>query len=288
MESAGNQRLNSLFCCLVPNTILFGSNFFSRMKSSLVGTSETTRVAIYPQSFCEWLAGVIDGDGSLQIKDGRYTSLEITMGLEDLPLLRFIQHHFSGSIKLRSGSKSYRYRLTNRPGMIKLVNCINGHIRNSARLPQLHRVCQVLDIPLVTPIKLTADSYWFSGFFDADGTVSFTKNKERQGRPKLAIKVANKRIQDVQMFHETFGGTIQYDATGNGVYQWGVESHSGVILMANYLKSHPGHSRKLSRAFLVEDYFILRKLEAYKVTSPHHNAWCNFERKWFFNNESLG
>ena len=38
-----------------------------RHESSLVGTSETTRVAPYSKSFCEWLAGLIDGDGSFQV-----------------------------------------------------------------------------------------------------------------------------------------------------------------------------------------------------------------------------
>ena len=101
-----------------------------RHKSSLVGTSETTRATTYPKSFCEWLAGIIDGDGTLQVSKQGYTSLEITMGLEDLPLLRYIQHMLGdGSIKMRSGAKAYRYRLHKKLGMIKLMNCINGHIR---------------------------------------------------------------------------------------------------------------------------------------------------------------
>ena len=111
-QSAGNQR------CFI---------------SSQVGTSETTRAATHPfsKSFCEWLAGVIDGDGSLQVSKQGYTSLEITMGFEDLQLLRYIQDKLGGSIKMRSGAKAYRYRLHNRKGMIKLINSINGHIRHN-------------------------------------------------------------------------------------------------------------------------------------------------------------
>jgi hypothetical protein len=66
-----------------------------RHESSLVGTSETTRVAPYSKSFCEWLAGLIDGDGSFQVNKKGYTSLEITMVaalLEDLYCLRYIQN----------------------------------------------------------------------------------------------------------------------------------------------------------------------------------------------------
>ena len=38
-----------------------------RHESSLVETSETTRVASYSKSFCDWLAGIIVGYGSLQV-----------------------------------------------------------------------------------------------------------------------------------------------------------------------------------------------------------------------------
>jgi hypothetical protein len=56
----------------------------------LVGTAETTTTcpATFPKSFCEWLGGIIDGDGCLQVKNQKYPTLDITMGLEDLPLLR--------------------------------------------------------------------------------------------------------------------------------------------------------------------------------------------------------
>ncbi|KAH7511382.1 hypothetical protein FEM48_ZijujUnG0021200 [Ziziphus jujuba var. spinosa] len=119
------------------------------------------------------LAGIIDGDGTLQVSKQGYTSLEITMGLGDLPLLQYIQHMLGGSIKMQSSSKAYRYRLHNQLGIIKLMNCINGHIRYSARLLQLHRVCKVHDIPVILPITLDAQSNWFAGFFDVDGTIGF-------------------------------------------------------------------------------------------------------------------
>ncbi|KAG1152638.1 hypothetical protein G6F37_000167 [Rhizopus arrhizus] len=156
-----------------------------RHESSLVGTSETTRVAPYSKSFCEWLAGLIDGDGSLQVNKKGYTSLEITMGLEDLRCLRYIQDKLGGSIKMRSGAKAYRYRLHNKQGMINLINCINGYTRHTSRLQQLHRVCQQLEISVIYPIKLDKESNWFAGFFDADGTITMSM---KNNRPQLSIR----------------------------------------------------------------------------------------------------
>ena len=145
-----------------------------RHESSLVGSSETTRAATYPKSFCEWLAGLIDGDGCLLVSKQGYTSLEITMGMEDLPLLKFIQDKLGGSVKIRSGAKAYRYRLHNRQGMENLINSINGHIRHTSRLVQLHRVCQTLNLPVLSPVPLDNNSAWFAGFFDADGTINIS------------------------------------------------------------------------------------------------------------------
>ncbi|KAL6491569.1 cytochrome c oxidase subunit 1 [Orobanche gracilis] len=224
-----------------------------RHKSSLVGTSETTRATTYPKSFCEWLAGILDGDGSIQVSQKGYTTLEITMGLEDLPLLRYIQHMLGGSIQMRAGAKAYRYRLHNHLGMIQLMNCINGHIRHSARLLQLHRVCQVLEIPVILPIPLDAQSNWFAGFFDADGTISIAM---KHGLPQLSIRVTNKLLQDLESYKVVFGGSLYFDSSQNGYYQWSIQSRKDVIMMLSYFKSNTFRSHKSRRFFLIEEYYI--------------------------------
>ncbi|KAL0386387.1 UNVERIFIED_CONTAM: Cytochrome c oxidase subunit [Sesamum latifolium] len=126
-----DENLNT-HCAICWDCLLNGNQ---RHKSSLVGTSETTCATTYPKSFCEWLAGIIDGDGSLQVSKQGYASLEITMGLEDLPLLRYIQHMLGGSIKMRSGAKAYRYRLHNQLGFFDADGTIGIAMKN--RLPQL-------------------------------------------------------------------------------------------------------------------------------------------------------
>src|SRR4051812_35848606 len=202
-----------------------------RHESSLVGTSETTRVAPYSNSFCEWLAGLIDGDGCLLVSKKGYTSLEITMGLTDLRCLRYIQDKLGGSIKLRSGAKAYRYRLHNKQAMLILIHSINGYIRHSTRLQQLHRVCQQLEISVLYPKKLDKESSWFAGFFDADGTISMSL---KNNYPQLSIRVTNKLLQDVIAFKEVFGGNVYFDSAQNGYYNWSVQSREEVLNMLNY------------------------------------------------------
>jgi len=248
-----------------------------RHASSLVGTSETTRAATYSKSFCEWLAGIIDGDGSLQVSKQGYTSLEITMGIEDLALLRYIQDKLGGGVKMRSGAKAYRYRLHNKKGMIDLIHCINGYIRHSSRLQQLHRVCQLLNIPVIYPANLNKESNWFAGFFDAEGTITMSM---KNGRPQLSIRAVNKLLQDVQWFKDVFGGCMFFDSAKNGCYHWSVQSRDDVLRMLEYFTAHPGRSHKSKRFFLIHDYFSLRDLEAFKPDSIHHKAWLDFMNRW--------
>jgi len=215
-ESAGNQR----------------RSYTSKYKSSLVGTPETTRVAILPKSFCEWLAGVIDGDGYLYVNPNGYVGLEITMDLHDKPCLTTIKTKFGGTIKLRSGSKSYRYRTQSRAVIMNIIHAINGHIRNSVRLPQLQAVCTQLNIPFKRPIKLTRDSFWFAGFFDANGTIELYRSRFNNGytmspldqqvwsksmkengnriMPQLSIRISNKNKLDLSFFTDVFGGAIYF------------------------------------------------------------------------------
>ena len=181
-----------------------------RYKSSLVETSETLRVELLNDKFSQWLGGLIDGDGSLRVTQDKYTSLEITMGTEDLSCLKYIQDKMGGSIKLRSGSKSYRYRLHNKPGMIKLINIINGNIRNSVRLNQLHKVCQILNIPIIIPCKPDFKNNWFGGLFDSDGTVTFSLKNDV---PELSIRISSKLLVNIEILTEVFKGCIYYDST---------------------------------------------------------------------------
>jgi len=261
-QSAGNQR------------------HLAKSLSSLVGTSETTRVASYSKSFCEWLAGIIDGDGSLQVSKKGYTSLEITMGLEDLPCLRYIQDKLGGSIKMRSGAKAYRYRLHNKQGMITLINCINGNIRHTSRLQQLHKVAQQLEISVIYPKKLDKQSHWFAGFFDADGTITMSI---KNNYPQLSIRVVNKLLVDVQYFKDVFGGNIYFDSAQNGYYVWSVQSREDILNMLNYFindAKHISRSHKSQRIFLIKDYFNLYQLKAFKIDSIYHKAWLDFLSKW--------
>nr|YP_009546689.1 LAGLIDADG homing endonuclease [Heterodermia speciosa]AYP35429.1 LAGLIDADG homing endonuclease [Heterodermia speciosa] len=172
-------------------------------------------------SWNEWLAGVIDGDGCLLVSKSGYTSCEITMGLEDEHALAIIKQKLGGSIKLRSGVKALRYRLHNKKGMVELINRINGNIRHTSRIKQLDLICSILKINIKYPSDLTINNGWFSGFFDADGTITYSI---KNNHPQLTISVTNKLLVDVVAFKDIFSGNIYYDKGQNGYYKWSIQS----------------------------------------------------------------
>ena len=219
-------------------------------KDNIKRSSETTRKILnnsINKKFNQWLAGLIDGDGYFGIVSKKYVSLEILVALEDEIALKEIQNKFGGSIKLRSGVKAIRYRLLNKTGIIKLINAVNGNIRNTKRLVQFNKVCILLGIDFIYPIKLTKDNSWFVGFFDADGTINYSF---KNNHPQLTISVTNKYLQDVQEYKNILGGNIYFDKSQNGYYKWSIQSKDIVLNFINdYIKINPSRTLKINKLF---------------------------------------
>lgn len=253
--------------------------------SYLVGTSETTRTShldIFKDlNFNQWLAGLIDGDGSLLVSKLGYCSCEITVSLADERTLRIIQNKLGGSVKLRSGVKAVRYRLHHRQGMLDLIYRINGLIRHSSRLKQLNHVCSTLGIVCKLPDTLHDKHSWLVGFFDADGCISYSL-KGPNKIPQLTISVTNKLLTDVLPFSYVFGGNIYYDRSQNGYYKWSVQSRESLFKMLTYFKVCPSFTIKSHRIHLIPEFFSLIDLKAYSAptNSSLHVAWVKFNHKW--------
>lgn len=283
---------------LVTNLVIVKNQQVTNSLIYLVGTSETLRIVSFlltstnttntinttnkdseiDNKFNEWLAGVIDGDGSFLVSKLGHSSCEITMSKNDYPTLMSIKNKLGGSVKLRSGVNAYRYRLHNKQGMINLVNRVNGNIRNSKRIPAFIKVCTNLNI-CYTPAKpLTKSNAWFSGFFDADGTIVAKFDTQS---PILTISVSNKDIVDVEPFL-LFNGNTYYSKGVYGHYIWSISSKSDIMNMLEYFKTNPSRSHKLARLSLVNQFYTLRDLKAHQITSNTllYNRWNVLKEKW--------
>ena len=255
----------------------------------LVGTSEIIRpltksteakscASSVPLRKAEWLAGQIDGDGCFLISKKGYTSCEITMEQADEKAQAVVKDQIGGYIRLRSGSKSLRWRLHNKQGMISLINQVNGQIRNPTRFAQLIKVSQILNLRPIQASSLTINNSWFAGFFDADGTITFSF---KINRPQLTIAVGQKTSEIQENFKLVFGGNIYFDKSYNG-YSWSIQSRQEISAFLEYIKLHPLYSHKINRFYLVPEYYSLTDSKAYEQDKSSTNfiVWTNFVEHW--------
>lgn len=227
----------------------------------------------------EWFSGLVDADGCLLLSSKGYSSLEITMGIFDEYALQQIKKTLGGSVKLRSKAKAYRYRLHNKTGMLNALNCLNGLCYNSIRLNQLKKLCNHYDLPALQCFALTLNTAWFSGFFDGDGTLSYSFKKNC---PQLVVSVSNKKALDCEPFQKIFGGSIHLDKR-TSTHKWELYKKADIIFFYTYLKKYPLKSIKKERVRLIPLFFQLRALRAYDYcqNSLTYKNWVLFETQWF-------
>ena len=236
----------------------------------LKNTKENTK------EWCEWLAGLIDGDGCFYLSKNGYDSLEITMDVRDGHALHIIKNVYGGSVKIVSGQKALRYSLRHKEGLLWVINDVNGKIRNSYRLLQLNKLCVKYNINIIHANKLTYNNGWMSGFFDADGSITLNKTNAQ-----LAITLTQKTNELLQPLPELFNGTIYIDNTNNNSFKWYLSEKQSVLKLLEFFKAYPPKSLKKNRILMIKRCYELKEMSAHKSSDPYLNkVWINFLDKW--------
>ena len=232
-----------------------------------------------PKAFNEYLAGVIDGDGYFRILSGKYPRLAIEVGIIDTPLLIAIQNYVGGKIyHLGNRPTLVKYQIADRSTMIKLVHLVNGHIRNTVRVPQFIKVCEALDIQYIPALPLTVHNAYWSGFFDADGCISASFTSKRSG---IQISCVQKYVGNLSEWKSTFnGGLVLQKSTLGSWYSWQIASKKDVITMLNQFTDYPLLSHKTARISMIEEFQTLHAQKAHKVNSPLNIQWVALELRW--------
>ena len=276
-----NPQVTKAFYSLVGTSeaIRLLSIFFYKIKGcrSYIGVNHTEKPGGKSKNLNQWLAGLIDGNGTFSLTKKGYASLEITMDIRDEHALYIIKNLYGGSIKLVSGKNALRYCLRHKQGFLALVHDVNGEIRNSYRLMQLNKICLKYKINIIYPDKLVYKNAWLSGFFDADGSI--TLNKDNQ---QLAITLTQKTRENLQPLISIYGGFIDIDRTSNR-FKWYVSNKEEILDLIEYLKKYPSRSLKKNRLHLIPKYFELIKKGAHKASKDSPllaRSWNLFKDKW--------
>jgi hypothetical protein len=225
-------------------------------------------------TFNQWVAGLIDGDGCFIITKKGYASLEIVMETRDMHCLYQIKQKFGGSVKLRSGVQRLRYRLHHKKGLLDLIHAVNGEIRNPVRLLQLKKICDKYDITLIYPSALTYYNGWLSGFFDSDGSVYLNLASSQ-----LFITASQKNKSILEPLMDLYGGTIYIQKES---FKWVVYKKLEIIKLLDYFNICPSRSAKHNRLKAIKRYLELRDLKAH-LASPFSilgKIWTKFLVRW--------
>ena len=277
-----------MYTAIVKILKIYDNSQVTNALSMQVGTSEAIRLlnkrSVHNLSnndkdlkFKQWLAGLIDGDGCFLLSKKGYASLEITMDIRDERALQAVKNVYGGSIKLRSGVSALRYRLHSKKSLLDLINDVNGLIRNPVRLIQLNYICVNYDIALKYPEKLTLDNGWFSGFFDADGTVTI-KSTDWQ----LSISASQKTSELLTPLVELFGGYVYIDRGGQGSFKWYVTKKEDILNLIEYFKKYPSRSAKNNRLHLIPKIYEFKGMKAHIAPSESllAKSWDTLISKW--------
>lgn len=255
------------------------------------------------QKWNQWLAGLIDGDGYLTIQKNNVAVCEITMALDNEPLLEKIKHVLGGNIRSRNGYRAVRYRLGHQAGIKDLINRINGHIRNTVRVSQFQKICNYFDIEWIPAPSLTNKDGYIAGFFDADGSIyisvlkSSSENSilvgkngkikrlaDSRGYHQLGIEISNKYKENLIIFEKAFGfGNIRVINNGKKHYYIYKVPLANIQDFQEYIREFPLHSTKKKKFFILKEYFYLKSINAHlaKKNTVQNERWVKFCKKWY-------
>lgn len=229
----------------------------------------------YDKGFAEWLAGLIDGDGYFNLSKQGSARFQITIDIRDERILKIIKNKYGGSIRKIANANALRYQLSHKKGLIKLINDINGNIRNPSRMLQMNKLCIKYGIELLYPKPLTFNNGWLSGIIDSDGSVYINI---KSGQIFISITQKNKYI--LEPLIKIYSGRIDILSPKIEAFKYIVYRKSELFnLIDNYFNKYPLRSMKMNRINLIKQFYIL-----YPYRNNHDinkfNNWIKYLDKW--------
>lgn len=194
-----------------------------------------------PEEFGFFLAGLVDADGHIAIKNG---DLTINGHSRDLSIAHYIKKLIgSGGIYKYKKIKGCRYSCTNKQSLLLLANLLLNKLRLPRKINQFNqrlapRVGSELCQTNQSPVNM--DNHWFAGFVQGDG--SFQIRIRKPGKPGwsnqieilLCIELKDECI--LKQIKNTFGGSIHYRKSRDTYYYSSVNLTNAAKLVTYFDK----------------------------------------------------
>nr|YP_203340.1 orf307 [Zancudomyces culisetae]AAW49507.1 orf307 [Zancudomyces culisetae] len=216
----------------------------------------------YPESdndFGYYLAGLIEGDGYF----GKL-ALEIIFNEKDISLAYFIKKKIGyGNIYKIKNKKAYKYYLSHKEGLKKVLDLTNGKFITNNKIDQLIKYSYntKFSLNIKPPASFSLlKNYWLAGFSDADSSFCITIAKSSTHKLKYSVrlefKIKQKDPTILKKIFKEFGGNLNIFNTEN-IYCYNSTNFKVAKNIINYFDNYHLNSSKY------REYFRWRK--AYRI-----------------------
>lgn len=201
------------------------------------------------EEFGHYLAGLIDGDGQFSSKQ----QLVIVFSSPDISLAYYVKKTLGfGQVKKVKDKNAYLFIVSNKDGLIKVLNLINGKLRTINKFNQVKN--NILSIPKFSEeilkfyINETSNFYnhWIAGFSDTDASfqINIVHKKDRfKPEIKLNFQIDQKDKNVLFSIKEFFGGNIGYRKSQD-TYYYGSTSFGSAKKVIKYFDAFHLQSSK--------------------------------------------
>jgi hypothetical protein len=260
----------------------------------------------------QWFAGVTDGDGCFYVNaKEKSISYEITTHVTDARIVYDIKNKLKGgSVQLRSGSQSIRYRVKAKNIIIDIINRLNGRLYNQARVAKFEECCKLLNISVIPSTSLVdKKNSYLSGMIDSDGSfaISVTRSSPEdsqisgvegrilrlinaKGFSQISVKITSVDANNLYMIQQSYDfGKVYVEKTNvlkkskKTKYHWTLKSYEDFQRLYDYLKLNPLKSVKMHRMRLALLYFKYKQLGYHlkPAGTMESKVWSKFCKSWF-------
>ena len=194
-----------------------------------------------------YLAGLIDGDGHFS----KAQQLIITFSFPDGFLAYFLKERLGyGNVRKVKDKKAYLLIVSNKEGMLKVINLINGKLRTEHRFNQIvnnvlsHTKYADQNINFSIDSSKNLDNHWLAGFSDADASfqIKFIKRITRS-EIRLNFQIDQKNDLLLKIIKEYLGGNIGYRKSQD-TYYYGSTNFGSAKRVIEYFDQYHLQSRK--------------------------------------------
>jgi hypothetical protein len=196
-----------------------------------------------------YLAGLIDGDGHFSSAQ----QIVIVFSEPDAFLAYYLKSVIGfGNVRKVKGRKAYVLIISNKLGIVKIINLINGKLRTKQKLNQVmsnilnHKNYISLNINFTLNYSYDLNNHWLAGFSDADASfqIKLIKRIHRTHKEvRLNYQIDQKNKDILVLIKDFIGGNIGFRKTQDSYY-YGSTSFGSAENVINYFDKFHLQSRK--------------------------------------------